>query len=87
MLFDERNLADVVYKLNGQAEVFYRKSSIKYDKPTHPAKLPVENKNKDNKKKEERCQKVGQEKQRSSEQIWGQGQKEVIQRQSLRPAQ
>ena len=52
MLFDERNLADVVYKLNGQAEVFYRKSSIKYDRPTHPAKLPVENKNKDNKKKE-----------------------------------
>lgn len=24
-LFDERNLADVVYKLNGQAEMFYRK--------------------------------------------------------------
>ena len=28
MLFDERNLADVVYKLNGQAEVFFRKKSI-----------------------------------------------------------
>lgn len=28
MLFDERNLADVVYKLNGEAEVFFRKKSI-----------------------------------------------------------
>lgn len=30
MLFDERNLANVVYKLNGQAEVFYRKKSISW---------------------------------------------------------
>lgn len=30
MLFDERNLANVVYKLNGQAEVFFRKRSIVY---------------------------------------------------------
>ena len=29
-LFDEKNLADVVYKLNGQAEIFYRKKSIEY---------------------------------------------------------
>ena len=29
-LFDEKNLEDVVYKLNGQAEVFYRKKSIEY---------------------------------------------------------
>lgn len=29
-LFDERNLADVVYKLNGQAEIFFRKKSIEY---------------------------------------------------------
>jgi len=29
MLFDEENLADTVYKLNGQAEVFFRKSSVK----------------------------------------------------------
>lgn len=29
-LFDEKNLADVVYKLNGKAEVFYRKKSIVY---------------------------------------------------------
>lgn len=28
MLFDEQNLANVVYKLNGKAEVFYRKKSI-----------------------------------------------------------
>ena len=45
MLFDEKNLADVVYKLNGQAEVFYRKSSIICDKPTHLAKQPIDNKN------------------------------------------
>ena len=51
-LFDERNLADVVYKLNGQAEMFYRKKSIDYTHPTHPAKHPIQNKNKDNKKKE-----------------------------------
>lgn len=45
MLFDERNLADVVYKLNGQAEVFFRKSSIDYDHPTHLANQPIDNKN------------------------------------------
>lgn len=31
VVFDEDNLKDVVYKLNGQAEVFYRKRSIEYD--------------------------------------------------------
>lgn len=51
-LFDERNLVDVVYKLNGQAEMFYRKKSIDYTHPTHPANHPIQNKNKDNKKKE-----------------------------------
>lgn len=51
-LFDERNLADVVYKLNGQAEMFYRKKSIENTHPTHPATHPILNKNKDNKKKE-----------------------------------
>lgn len=51
-LFDERNLADVVYKLNGQAEMFYRKKSINNTHPTHPANHPIHNKNKDNKKKE-----------------------------------
>ena len=52
MLFDERNLADVVYKLNGQAEVFFRKSSIICEKPTHPATQPIDNKNALNKKKQ-----------------------------------
>lgn len=52
MLFDERNLSDVVYKLNGAAEVFYRKSSLIYDKPTHPANQPVCNKNGLNEKPE-----------------------------------
>lgn len=50
MLFDERNLADVVYKLNGEAEVFFRKHSIEAGKPTHPANKPIENKNKLNEK-------------------------------------
>lgn len=31
-LFDETNLKDVVYKLNGEAEIFYREKSISYDK-------------------------------------------------------
>lgn len=45
MLFDERNLQDVVYKLNGEAEVFFRKKSLHVTKPTHPANQPIENKN------------------------------------------
>lgn len=46
MLFDERNLANVVYKLNGQAEVFYRKKSIDLEKMVvHPKKQPIKNKN------------------------------------------
>lgn len=53
MLFDERNLADVVYKLNGQAEVFYRKKSLDLEKTTiHRAHQPILNKNKQNKKKD-----------------------------------
>ena len=52
MLFDERNLADVVYKLNGQAEVFFRKSSINCERPTHPANQPIANKNALNEKKQ-----------------------------------
>lgn len=52
MLFDERNLADVVYKLNGQAEIFFRKSSLKADHPTHPAGQPIANKNPENKKRQ-----------------------------------
>ena len=52
MLFDERNLADVVYKLNGQSEMFFRYPSIKKDELTiHKAYEPVKNKNPDNQKK------------------------------------
>ncbi len=29
-LFDETNLANVIYKLNGEAEIFYREKSLKY---------------------------------------------------------
>lgn len=50
MLFDEQNLANVVYKLNGQAEIFYRESSIEYHYPTHFANLPIINKNRSNAK-------------------------------------
>ncbi len=52
MLFDKQNLSDVVYKLNGQAEVFFRKSSIVCEHPTHPSNLPIKNKNRDNAKTE-----------------------------------
>lgn len=45
-LFDEENLKDVVYKLNGQAEIFYRKKSIQKDKKVvHKANQPIDNKN------------------------------------------
>ena len=51
MLFDERNLSDVVYKLNGQAEVFYRKASIKPEnRVIHKANQAIANKNALNKK-------------------------------------
>lgn len=53
MLFDERNLANVVYKLNGQAEVFYRKRSLDLNKTTiHRANQPIANKNMQNEKRE-----------------------------------
>lgn len=53
MLFDKRNMADVVYKLNGQAEVFYRKRSLDLDKTAiHKAHQPIQNKNAQNTKKE-----------------------------------
>ena len=52
MLFDERNLADVVCKLNGQAEVFYRKASIKPEnRIVHKANQPIANKNELNTKR------------------------------------
>lgn len=52
MLFDERNLTDVVYKLNGQADVFYRKASINSEnRIIHPAQRPIANKNELNEKR------------------------------------
>ena len=45
MLLDERNLNDLVIKLNGGAEMYFRKASIKPGKPTHPAGVPMANKN------------------------------------------
>ena len=52
MLFDERNLADVVYQLNGGAEMFYRKPSIsEEEKIVHPANYPIDNKNTASEKK------------------------------------
>ena len=52
MLFDETNLSDVVYKLNGEAELFFRKASIKNSHPTHPANVPIKKKNPKNKGEE-----------------------------------
>lgn len=53
MLFDENNLKNVVYKLNGQAEVFFRKGSITKDNTIiHKANEAIVNKNDLNTKKE-----------------------------------
>lgn len=52
MLFDERNLSNLVYKLNGGAEVFYRPASIMAeDKIVHKKNIALENKNKLNGKR------------------------------------
>ena len=51
MLFAPENLENVVYKLNGEAEIFYRRASIKQDEIIkHPANEPINNKNELNKK-------------------------------------
>lgn len=53
MLFDDKNLSNVVYKLNGEAEMFYREASIKNnEKIVHHANQSIKNKNPDNEKKE-----------------------------------
>lgn len=44
MLFDERNLRSVVYKLSGGAAMYFRPASLHPERPTHPAGLPIENK-------------------------------------------
>ena len=55
MLFDADNLNDVVYKLNGQAEVFYRKASIKdVNIVVHKGSEAIINKNTLNEKKQSR---------------------------------
>lgn len=51
-LFSERNLSDVVYQLCGGAEFFFREKSLTCQHPTHPAGLPIKNKNVLNPKKE-----------------------------------
>lgn len=53
MLFNEANLANTVFALNGGAEMFYRKPSIsKKDVTVHPAHQPIKNKNPLNPKSE-----------------------------------
>jgi len=53
MLFDEDNLADTVYKLNGQAEIFFRKSSINAkNRVIHKAGEAIKSKNDLNTKKQ-----------------------------------
>ncbi|MFA5045784.1 MAG: type V CRISPR-associated protein Cas12a/Cpf1 [Paludibacter sp.] len=55
MLFDADNLKDVVYKLNGQAEIFFRKSSIKPENIiVHKAHEAINNKNELNTKRQSR---------------------------------
>lgn len=43
-VFDMENIKNPIYKLNGKAEVFYRKKSLEA-KITHPANEPIANKN------------------------------------------
>jgi CRISPR-associated protein Cpf1 len=46
MLFDKNNLTDTVYKLNGEAEVFFRKSSISQkNRVVHKANESIKSKN------------------------------------------
>lgn len=49
-LFSEDNLKDVVYKLNGEAEIFFRKASLKRN-ITHPKNETLDNKDPINNKK------------------------------------
>jgi CRISPR-associated protein Cpf1 len=52
LLFSKENLDDVVLKLNGEAEIFFRPASIKNDERIiHKAKKPIDNKNPLNPKK------------------------------------
>lgn len=51
MLFDKNNLKDVVYKLSGQAEIFFRRASIKQP-IVHKANIDIANKCKYSQKQE-----------------------------------
>lgn len=45
-LFDEENLKNIIYELNGGAEVFYRKRSLNIEETAHhKANVPIANKN------------------------------------------
>lgn len=51
-LFDESNLNDLVYKLSGEAEIFYRPASLKIsDTTVHEHNQEIQNKNANNPKK------------------------------------
>lgn len=41
ILFDRSNLDDMIYRLNGEAKIFFRKKSIDSKRPTHPAGIPI----------------------------------------------
>jgi CRISPR-associated protein Cpf1 len=52
-LFDEKNLKDATFKLNGMAEIFYRKKIIdEENKVVHPKGKPIDNKNANNVKRQ-----------------------------------
>ena len=52
-LFDDNNLKNIIYKLNGQAEIFFRKSSLKLeDTAIHKKMEYIQNKNINNPKRE-----------------------------------
>lgn len=57
-LFDEDNLKNIVYQLNGGAEMFFRKKSIIVDKPTHEKGVPIKNKTSEYKKDNQKEQSV-----------------------------
>lgn len=52
-LFDDNNLKDIIYKLNGEAEIFFRKSSLKLEDTTiHKKGEYIKNKDINNPKKQ-----------------------------------
>ena len=50
LLFEQENLKDTVFKMNGEAEIFHRKASLER-KTTHEKNQPIDNKNPLNPKK------------------------------------